>query len=428
MINLIDVNDNFNKNKNFIIDVFINYYGSDYSDIIKRRLDNVLFDFSSTPEEDYKFMVEHDNQITDLSKLLIKLRYKNYEKIQKKSKQLIMKPLVESIQCLLMNNLEKIDIESESFLSLFMDKNINGGCIDAFSSKSIALLNKYDVVDSLKESILNNQNEFRKNMEVLGINLENLNAESVDNFIRYRKKIQTEYKKKIVKESKYGKSLYKEIKMKFGVKLTPEELSLIALREYAWAGHYKYVKSENNVIYHQIIKVPLLHLINIGIKGLDVNIIHELIHKVETNGDFVGIAIHDYRNINNIINEIRTQNLAIKITKELHKLGIYMYDNPDDYTVEGDSTYELLFPLIQNFINEYEEIFSSCAINNTPNKLFEYFGEDWKEFSEQIDYIYYEHMKYFLGTNNIPYINSNDKITELINNMNSFKKRGVKNV
>ena len=83
MINLIDVNDNFNKNKNFIIDVFINYYRSDYSDIIKRRLDNVLFDFSSTPEEDYKFMVEHDNQITDLSKLLIKLRYKNYEKIQK---------------------------------------------------------------------------------------------------------------------------------------------------------------------------------------------------------------------------------------------------------------------------------------------------------------------------------------------------------
>ena len=427
MINLINIEDNFNKSRNSIIDIFINYYGPEYSDIIKKRLDNIFLDFSSTPEEEYKYLIENGNQINDLSKLLINLRYKNFKRIQNESKQLIMKPLIYSIQCLLMSELEKIDIESEKFLLLFMDKNLNGGCIDAFSSKSIALLNKYDAVDSLKESILNDQNEFRKNMEILGINFENLNTENVDNFIEYRKKLQTIYKKNIVKKSKYGKNMYKEIRKKFGVELTPEELSFIALTENACAG-YIYAGSKNNVTYHQIIKIPLLHLINIDVKGLDVNIIHELIHKIETNGDYVGISIHDENRTNNIINEIRTQNLAIKITKQLHKIGIFIYDNPDDYNVEGECTYEALFPLTQNFINEYEEIFSSCAINNTPNELFEYFGEDWKEFSEQIDYIYYEHMKYFLGTNNIPYINSNDKITKLINNMNSFKRRGVKNV
>ena len=427
MINLINISDSFNKNKNFIINILINYYGYEYSDIIKERLENVLFDFSSTPEEDYKFLKLHETQIDSLSKFFIIERYRNFRKIQNESKQLIMKPLIYSIQCLLMNGLDKIDVESEKFLTLFMDKNLNGGCIDAFSSKSIALLNKYDAVDSLKESILNDQNEFRKNMEILGINFENLNTENVDNFIEYRKKLQTIYKKNIVKKSKYGKNMYKEIRKKFGVELTPEELSFIALTENAWAG-YIYAGSKNNVTYHQIIKIPLLHLINIDVKGLDVNIIHELIHKIETNGDYVGISIHDENRTNNIINEIRTQNLAIKITKQLHKIGIFIYDNPDDYNVEGECTYEALFPLTQNFINEYEEIFSSCAINNTPNELFEYFGEDWKEFSEQIDYIYYEHMKYFLGTNNIPYINSNDKITKLINNMNSFKRRGVKNV
>ena len=155
---------------------------------------------------------------------------------------------------------------------------------------------------------------------------------------------------------------------------------------------------------------------------------HEVIHKIETDKNYVGISIHDDRNTNNIINEIRTQYLALKFTKQLHEEGIFIYDNPDDYNIEKECAYEVLFPLTQNFIDEYEDIISDCAINNTPNKLYEYFGEDWKEFSEQIDYIYYEHMKYFFGTNNIPYINSNDKITELINNMNSFKKRGVKNV
>ena len=427
MINLINISDSFNKNKNFIINILINYYGKEYSDIIKERLENVFFDFSSTPEEDYKFLKLHETQIDSLSKFFIIERYRNFRKIQNESKQLIMKPLIYSIQCLLMNDLDKIDVESEKFLTLFMDKNLNGGCIDAFSSKSIALLNKYDAVDSLKESILNDQNEFRKNMEILGINFENLNTENVDNFIEYRKKLQTIYKKNIVKKSKYGKNMYKEIRKKFGVELTLEELNFIALLENAWSG-YIYAGSENNVTYSQIIKIPLLHLINIDVKGLDVNIIHELIHKIETNGDYVGISIHDENRTNNIINEIRTQNLAIKITKQLHKIGIFIYDNPDDYNVEGECAYEALFPLTQNFINEYEEIFSSCAINNTPNELFEYFGEDWKEFSEQIDYIYYEHMKYFLGTNNIPYINSNDKITKLINNMNSFKRRGVKNV
>ena len=427
MINLINIEDNFNKSRNSIIDIFINYYGPEYSDIIKKRLDNIFLDFSSTPEEEYKFLIENGNQINDLSKLLINLRYKNFKRIQNESKQLIMKPLIYSIQCLLMNDLEKIDIESEKFLSLFMDKNLNGGCIDAFSSKSIALLNKYDTGDSLKESILNDQNEFRKNMKILGINLENLNTENVDNFIEYRKKLQTIYKNNIVKKSKYGKNMYKEIRKKFGVELTPEELSFIALIENAWAG-YIYARSDNNVTYHQIIKIPLLHLMNLGVKGLDVNIIHELIHKIETSGGYVGIRIDDDNNTNDIINEIRTQNLAIRITKELHKLGIYMYDNPNDYKIEGESTYEALFPLTKTFLDEHETLFSNCAINSTPQKLDEYFGEFWEEFSKKINSIYYDHMHLFSRTHKIPCIDINDNITELINNMNSFKRRGVKNV
>ena len=426
MIDPINIKDSFNRNEIFIINILIEYYGREYSEIIKERLENVFFDFSSTPEEDYKFLKSHENQINNVSKIIIKERYKNYKRIQNESRKLVIKQLLECIQDLLLEcNLENIDIGNEKFLSLFMDNNFNSGCIDAFSSKSITLLNKYDAVDSLKESILNDQNEFRKNMEVLGINLNNLNEKNVDSFIKYRKEIQKIYKDSVILKSRYGKNMFKEIKKRFAIELSPEELNTIFLRNFP-SSMYIYSKKHND--YNQIIKIPLIYLINIGKKALDVTILHEVIHKIETDKNYVGISIHDDRNTNNIINEIRTQYLALKFTKQLHEEGIFIYDNPDDYNIEKECAYEVLFPLTQNFIDEYEDIISDCAINNTPNKLYEYFGEDWKEFSEQIDYIYYEHMKYYSGTNSIPYIYSNDKITKLISSMASFKRQVIKHV
>lgn len=428
MINLININDNFNKNKKFIVDILINYYGQEYSNVIKERLENVFFDFSSTPEEEYKFLKSHTNQINDLNKLLIKIRYKQYEKIKSESQKSNFKALAEYVvNKLSISNFDNINIESETFLSLFTDKNFNSGYIDAFSSKSINLLNDLSLADSIKESIINDQKEFRRIIDSLGIRLENLSTDNVDKLIEYRKKLQTIYKSNVAQKSRFGKNMFKEIRKKFDVELTPENLSAIAFLENAWSGSIS-VENENNIAYHQIIKIPLLHLINLGIKGLDVDIIHEIIHKIETNGNCVGISIHDDENTNDIVNEIRTQIIAIQITKELHQLGIFIYDNPNNYKIEGESTYEVLFPLTKEFFCRYEELFSNCAINNTPHILYEYFGEYWKEFSEKINNIYYNHMHYFSKTHSIPNIKFNDKITELINNMELFKRRGTKNV
>lgn len=428
MINLININENFNKNKKFIVDILINYYGQEYSKVIKDRLENVFFDFSSTPEEEYNYLKSHTEQVNDLNKLLIKLRYKQYEKIKSESQKSNFKALAEYVvNKLSISNFDNINIESETFLSLFTDKNFNSGYIDAFSSKSINLLNDLSIADSIKESIINDQKEFRKIVDSLGIRLENLSAYNVDKLIEYRKKLQTIYKSNITQKSRFGKNLFKEIRKKFDIELTPENLSAIAFLENAWSGYIS-VENENNIAYHQIIKIPLLHLINLGVKGLDVNIIHEIIHKIETNGNYVGISIHDDENTNDIVNEIRTQILAIRITKELHQSGIFIYDNPNNYKIEGESTYEVLFSLTKEFFCEHEELFSNCAINNTPHILYEYFGEYWKEFSEKINNIYYNHMHYFSKTHNIPNIKFNDKITELINNMELFKRRGTKNV
>lgn len=427
MINIIDINDILNKNMNVIIDILINHYGQEYSDVIRKRLDNVFFDFSSTPEEEYNFLKMHGNQLSGLSKLLIKLRYGEFKRIQSDLFEANYKWLIEYAQNkLLMGNIDKVNVESEKFLSLFTDKNFNGGYIDAFSSASISLLNDLDIAESIKESIINDQKEFMSIADSLGIRLENLSTEDVDDLIEYRKKRQTSYKKDIIQNSLFGKNLFKSLKKRFSFELSPEDLSEIAFLENAWAG-YIVDEKEDHTVYHQIIKIPLLHLMNLGIKGLDVGVIHEIIHKIETNGDYVGISIHDENDTNNIINEIRTQNLAIKITKELHKLGIYIYDTPNDSIIERYSNYEALFPLTKEFIDEHEVLISNCAINNTPHKLDEYFGESWKEFSEQINNLYYKNRHYFSANQKIPNIYANDNITKLINSMEEFKKEGIKN-
>ncbi len=423
MINLGNIYENFNKNKNVIIDLLINHYGQEYEKIIKRRLGNVLFDFSSTPEEEYNFLKQHGSEVDTVSKLLIKLRYIEYKKAQKSSKETNIKELINYIKNeLLKNNFDKINFEDKTFLSLFTDDNFNCGYIDSFSSKSISLLNDSSICETLKESVLNDQKEFMRIIESFGIKLENINESDVDNFIEYRKELQVSYKNEIMQKSRYGKKLFKTLRERFFVELTLENLSKIAFVENSSAQTIK-VENEDYFSYYHVIRVPLLYLYNLGIKGLDVNIIHEMIHKAETDGDNVGISIST-DNTNNIINEIRTQNLAIKITKELHKLGIFIFDNPDDYVIEGESTYEALFPLTKMFVDKNEKILSDCAINNTPNKLCEYFGELWKEFSEQINNLYYKHMIYFQRTHNMPNIYVNFIITELINEMNSFKKGG----
>jgi len=72
-------------------------------------------------------------------------------------------------------------------------------------------------------------------------------------------------------------------------------------------------------------------------------------------------------------------------------------------------------------------LISNCAINNTPHKLDEYFGESWKEFSEQINNLYYKNRHYFSANQKIPNIYANDNITKLINSMEEFKRGGIKN-
>ncbi len=429
MINICNISENFNKYKNNIISLLVDYYGQEYYDLINERINSTYIDFSSTPVEDYKYAMEHNNEISSFDKIIIRLRYKLYTDLEKKSRKnnfdLLTKYISDS---LLISDLSKIKSNEELFLSLFSDENFNSGLIDSFSSKSTDLLNDNSVPTCIKESINNDREKFKEISKNLGIDISRLTSDLVDKFLDYRKELQGNHKNYIAKNSQFGKKMFKAIKSEFNLELQPEILSIISFIENAYAGNI-IVENDNNISFYSYIRIPLIHLINIGVKGLDVNIIHELIHKIETDKNRVGISILNDENTNDIINEIRTQKLAIHITRKLHEQGIFIYDNPNDYKIEGESTYEWMFPLSESLLEEFEDIFSSCAINNDLEKLNDYFGSSWVTYSEHINNVYNTNMYLYSRFGKNPNIQLDESVTSMITDMELVsRKGGIKNV
>lgn len=224
-------------------------------------------------------------------------------------------------------------------------------------------------------------------MQKLGMDIEKISQDTIEDFIKFREERIIETKLYIMENSDYGNKIYNELKIKCeNNEIYYDQMESMCFEKipYAFLTYYP----EKEKIYH-FIKYPIVSLYNEGIRGLDISLIHELIHKIEWNIRLMcGLNLHDEKNTNKIVNEIRTQKLAIKITHKLHNAKVFIYDNPNDYKIEGESDYERMFPLVSDFFEEYESFFKECAINNAIDKLEEKFGESWHDFSSYINYIF----------------------------------------
>jgi len=54
-----DMCSNFYRHKELIINLFIQYYGEEYSELIKNRVENTYYNFSSPPDYDYFYMLKN---------------------------------------------------------------------------------------------------------------------------------------------------------------------------------------------------------------------------------------------------------------------------------------------------------------------------------------------------------------------------------
>ena len=414
MANILHISDNFYKYKDVLTRLFIDYYGEEYADIIKNRIDLLCYDFSSIPNEEYKFVQNNKNQFDVISKLLTTLNYKDFSIAQKRFQKVHNNIFMKYIQSKW--SIESIDENGEllppSPLFLFTDASYEKGYIDYFSSKFIQLLNDPSIPEEHKDYVRGEQETVGEILQSYGIHIEDISSVDVDELIEYRNRIKDSYQKCLVEKTLFGKKIDKIFRKVMGFQLPSENLSSIALSNKSFAGYIR-VDEDDDSTYYQFIKIPLLHLMNHNLKTLDVNLIHELIHKIETYDNYVGIAYHrDEVAVNVIANEIRTQILAINFAKQLHKLGFFIFDNPDDYKYENESAYESLFPLTKDFFDKYEEVFSYCAMNHSPQQLVEYFGESFSDFSSLLDEIYYDHIYFYSRAFGECCTHSDERITE----------------
>lgn len=420
-----NLNERFDKYKHVIMQTLIDYYGYEYANIIKDRFNHIHFIFSSTPKDDYKFAETYNYLLTPEEKKDIELKYDKYLELKKELRKEYCDKLIQYIENEFNVNIsDKILSIYDTFLILFTDPNFNEGLMDSYTTESYKLLNDPSTPNTIRNNIIDDQKHVRNYLEIRNIDLK-LSKEVADKIKNYRDELRHLYRVSIANKSEFGNKIKNEMETFFGININPELMDEIAFRENPWAG----ILISDNKFFHPYIQMPLTKLINYGSKGLDVHIIHEIIHKIETNEMRVGIEIkNDDVNINQYTNEIRTQLLAIKITKQLHELGIFIFDDPNNYSIKDVSIYDKLFPLTELFFEKYEELFKNCAINNTPEQLEIKFGSNWNLFSSKVDEILYKIID--LNDHYIYPIDDSDKeiIENLIDKMNYYSNSQSKKI
>ena len=414
MIDITRFNVKFNNKKDIIIKTFIDYYGIQYAEVIKERISNLIIDFSSMPDAEYEFSLFYSNLINDRSIRIIESRYKKYSYARKTLKRKYLRALLHFIrQTLKCENLDG------TALQIFTSDEFGESLIDAFKINSLALIGKNEIPEQIRNTIVQ---DIRILKQVLSdYNVNDISIEQSESIIEFRNWVALQYKRDLIYETGVCNALIKKLPSECldSYPRTLNSISDIVFVNNPTTGRLKLYKDENVYKTYPYIKMPILLCLSKNLKGTDGDLIHELIHVIETCGDITGIFKHDDHN-SQIVNEIRTEILAQKLTHKLHENGVFVFDNPKDYAI-GRSAYALYFPYVKDFFCKYEDIFSKCAINTNPDELHNYFGDAWDTFCEELTnsfdvFLYYygkEQEKEAFEVNK-------ERIEELINTMEEY--------
>jgi hypothetical protein len=409
-----------------LIDVFSLFYGEENREKISRRINALFFDFSSDPEEEYIYAVNNKKKFSSIELLEIKMKYMAYKGVKKDAEKEALDSLKNLVdQIFPFRDYKIIKSNEELFLSLFAGQDFDMGYVDSYSEDSERLLKRDDVADSIKESIYRDREAFNKIARVLGIDISDIDYEKIDKLIKCRESIKEEYQLYIARRSGYGNILRRSLKEKIHTDPSDALVSYFSFKKDACAGEI-FLNGRCDVV--PFVKIPFVRMHNDGIKGFDVTIIHELIHKIETNENRAGIVFKGCDE-DEMANEIRVQIIAIKITKLMHEKGLFVFDNPKDCVVENESIYEIVFPLFKVFFEKYEKDLMEYAIGDCDESLEKMFGETWRDFSKMITNIH-DYVKECCNEYGVvPEICGCQDINEMIKKMSEYYEREIeKNV
>lgn len=365
-----------------IVDKLVDYYGEKYRSVIEERVDNVKFIFAANPSSEYYAISKHPELFSEEEKNKIEEEYRVYRNLVEESLERSRTKL-----CIYLKEVfSKLGLEGdESLFAAFSDYSFEEGAIDSFSSESLSLLEREDVDDVVKETIIKKQNWMldkwllsRGITKEMAYKLSNV----VDDFIKVRQEISLELKMWIVDNSVAGKYIKESIAKEIGYEADVNNIVPIFFRDdlctLSWTND-----SGEAAATGCILNCPWSTIL---LKDrADEILVHELIHVVESDG-VTGITDENENNV--IANEILTQMIAKKITKDLHDEGVCIINTVENVDKKSVCYYEYMFPLVMGFFSKHEVLLKVCKIENDLKTIEESFGNVWKTFSKRLDVIY----------------------------------------
>ena len=350
---LLNPNKRFLEYRDYLIDLIASSYHKSFKDLIATRIKDAFYFFDSTPDITYESLYNLDSSLDELKyyKSLMDDYMSKGEKLQDEIDDYTLRYLK-----------ELLNISDDVF-----DKNkeaILGLRFDAFDKKYKKYLD-YD--NEVRDLLLELQQDYIDTCERIGI-IPLLDEEKLDSCIDFLKRQEKVLERNVIKNSIFGKNIldrlggipfYKKILLARNIIYFEEDFDCDVTAITSLSKEYS----------KTFISFPLLK--KYLDRGLDINLLHELVHVCEMNDEHCSFIINkDY----SIFNEFRTQEKARSLFKRLRKDNVYIFDQ--DNNTLNNSAYDIYLPLVNSLLDNYRELFDSSAINNRLSVINENLGKD----------------------------------------------------
>ena len=347
---------------NNLVSIYISDYGNEYEEIIKEKINNTIFIFDSNPIETKNFIGKNLDKIKDNRKLLkTEIEYLDYIKEKKK--------IEKEIKTVFLNYIKKY-----TYIDINIDKDkVYNLDFDSYSLENNIKLERDNTQLEEKEKILKRRKEYK--LDYLEISMRPLTDwQQIEKIIKYKNSLELYKKIELIKRTKWGHRIKREILRNNKTELSDLQLANILFDDDNNATTSIIIDNDNNK--KTICYMPLIH--NVEKSSLDKILLHELRHVIETNDESIGISRISNQQYDTL-NEIRTDKNALKDKLRLNNQTIFS-------DKKSNSLYEALFAYTGDFFEEHKNVLDYIAISGKIELLEKLFNHD-----ELILYDYYLH-------------------------------------
>lgn len=411
-----------NSNKDKLYEAFVIYYGEEYKNIIKEKLEKIDFCWyvSDTVTNFCKYFFDEiiENRFNDSVEILQKLGFK----------------------------IENKDLNEGTYVESYIrNKKVLFKINDNISEK----------YDDIFKIVFNKDKIFNYDYE----------KNELYNFFSLSKRKQKKFIKKVFNKSQITEDEINKIKCAIeymdSIKENQYEdlTSFYQFIEYARKKDFKIenriIDSTNTIVYDKNLSemiyqyIPGRTAFNIqatedcnliffpALVTFDEDLIHEINHGITTSV----LAIKDYeekkfgyllkigshisdKNSNIALEEILNQKSTLEIEKIFHDLGGKIFNIPDFSCIRNN--YNLLFPLINKFYDEYKDLIIKARMTENKNILFSKIDKEvfleYEKFISEMFINVKERLKnkeFYISTEEIKYAD------ELVDKMKKYKQKEI---